>query len=79
MDSGKIVADEVCLRIEELKSNYLRKVTVDKSGWETLYQNPSDNRYWLLTYQNSDWNGGGPPTLKMITQTEVIEKFRLLK
>lgn len=52
---------------------------VDKSGWETLYQNLTDNRYWLLTCQNSDWNGGGPPTLKLIRQTEVIEKFGLLE
>ena len=75
MDSGKVVADEVCQRIEKLVTSYLREVTVDKTGWEILYRDLNDNRYWLLIYPNSDWNGGGPPTLKMITQTEVTEKF----
>jgi len=79
MDEGKVVADEVCQRIEKLMTNYLRKVAVDKTGWEILYRDSNDNRYWLLTYPNSNWNGGGPPTLKMITQTEVNEKFELLK
>ncbi|MFC7772968.1 Imm27 family immunity protein [Flavobacterium sp. GCM10027622] len=79
MDNGKVVGDQVCRRIEELKNNYLKKVAVDKSGWKTLYQDPKDSRYWLLTYPNSEYHGGGPPALKMLTQTEVIEKFGLLK
>jgi len=79
MENGKVVADEVCQRIENLVKNCLRKVAVDKTGWEMLYKDSNDYRYWLLTYPNSDWNGGGPPTLKMITQTEVTEKFELLK
>jgi Immunity protein 27 len=77
IDNGKVVADEVCQRIEKLVTNYLRKVNVDKTGWEILYNDSNDNRYWLLTYPNSDWNGGGPPTLKMITQTEITKKFEL--
>ena len=79
MDAGKVVSDEVCVRIEKLKNNYLKKVTVDKSGWETLYQDPKDNRFWLLFYPNSENHGGNSPTLKMLTQTEVTEKFGLLK
>ena len=75
MESGKVVADAVCQRIEKLVTNYLRKVAVDKTGWEILYRDSSDNRYWSLTYPNSELHGGGPPTLKMITQTEVTEKF----
>ncbi|WP_163444541.1 Imm27 family immunity protein [Flavobacterium columnare] len=78
MDDGKIIADEVCERIEKLVANYLEKVAVDKTGWEILYKDTTDNRYWLLTYPNSDWQGGGPPILKMLTQKEVTEKFELL-
>lgn len=77
MDNGKMVADKVCQRIEKLMANYLRKVA--EGNWETLYQDPKYNRYWLLNYPYSDWHGGGPPSLKMITQTEVTEKFGLLK
>ena len=77
MENGKVVADEVCQRIEKLMANYLRKVA--EGNWKTLYQDPKDNRYWLLNYPHSDWHGGGPPRLEMITQTEVTEKFGLLK
>ena len=77
MDNGKVVADKVCQRIEKLMANYLRKVA--EGNWETLYQDPKDNRYWLLNYPHSGWHGGGPPSLEMITQTEVTQKFGLLK
>ena len=77
MSDGKVVADEVCSRIETLKSSYLKKIAVDKSGWETLYQDPNDNRYWLLIYPNSENQGGGAPTLKNITRTEAYEKFEI--
>jgi len=70
-----IVRDENCRRIEKLKSDYLKKISVDKSGWETLYQDPNDNRYWLLTYPDSECHGGGPPTLKMITPIEAFQIF----
>lgn len=78
MDDGKVVGDEVCERIEKLKKNYLRKVPVDKTDWEILYQDPKDNRYWLLFYPNSEYHGGSAPTMKMLTQTEVTQKFGLL-
>ena len=32
IDNGKIVADEVCQRIEKLVTNHLRKVDIDKTG-----------------------------------------------
>ncbi|MCA6422698.1 MAG: hypothetical protein IM568_07775 [Flavobacterium sp.] len=79
MEGGKMIADKICQRIEKLVENYLRKVAVDKTGWEKLYQDPNDNRYWLLTYPKSEFHGGGPTELKMITQTEVTQKFGLLK
>lgn len=77
MDNGKVIGDQACLRIEELRKNYLKKVAV--GDWEILYEDPKDNRYWLLEFPHSGYHGGGPPTLKMLTQTEVTEKFGLLK
>lgn len=73
--NGNVVSDEVCQRIENLIDNYLKKVSTEKTGWEILYQDKNDNRYWLLTFPKSDWHGGGPPTLKMLTEVEVSEKF----
>nr|WP_315232808.1 Imm27 family immunity protein [uncultured Flavobacterium sp.] len=77
-NGDKVVGDEICERIEKLKSNYLRKVSVNKTGWEILYQDPNNNRYWLLDYPNCEWQGGGPPTLKIITATEIYEKFGII-
>ena len=74
---GKVVGDEVCSRIQMLKSNYLKKVAQDESSWETLYQDPSDGRYWLLTYPNSEYHGGGAPTLKNVTLGEIRGMFEI--
>lgn len=76
-DKNKVVADDVCKRIDWLKSNYLKKITTDESGWEILYQDPNDKRYWILTYPNGDWHGGGPPTLQTLSQTEARTKFKI--
>ena len=62
-DGKKVLKDSVCERIEYLISNYLKKVASDSSGWNTLYQDPQDNRYWELIYPNSELHGGGPPSL----------------
>ena len=76
-DKDKVVADDVCNRIDWLINHFLKKITTDQSGWEILYQDLNDKRYWTLTYPNGNWHGGGPPTLKAITQTEALTKFKL--
>lgn len=68
-------ADKVCERIESLISTYLIKISKDKSGWNTLYQDPEDKRYWELTYPNSEEHGGGAPLLKNISLQETKKKY----
>jgi Immunity protein 27 len=63
---GNLVADEACDRIDWLVSKYLVKLGVAKNGWETLFQDPTDARCWLLHYPDSNSHGGGPPALKVI-------------
>lgn len=65
--SGRsLIPDEVSYRIEYLKSQFLIKVSVDPSGWKTLYKDPSDGRYWELSFPDSETQGGGPAELKCL-------------
>jgi len=72
---GRVEADENCRRIGELTKRVLHEVARDASGWEILYLDPSDGRYWELTYPESSSHGGGPPKLKWLSQEDVRKKY----
>jgi hypothetical protein len=72
-DDGSIVADAVAVRIDWLISNVLAVVGASKDGWSTVYRNPSDERFWLHTYPQSEMHGGGPPSLRAISADEVAD------
>jgi hypothetical protein len=74
---GKVVKDQVTERIDELVKKHLTKVKVDKNGWNSLFQDPSDGRYWELTYPCSEMHGGGPPRLSVISVSDAAEKYKL--
>jgi hypothetical protein len=67
--------DETALRIEALTAHSLVKLGTDPSGWETLYVDPRDNRFWELTFPDSDSQGGGPPMLKNMSIAEATGKY----
>jgi hypothetical protein len=67
--------DETCVRIEHLTNDYLELIGTDGSGWDTLYRDPSDGRLWELTFPQSDTFGGGPPTLTLVSATDVRSKY----
>lgn len=58
MLGGKVEADETCLRIERLVHQHLREIGRDASGWEVLYVDPTDGRFWELTYPQGEMQGG---------------------
>ena len=74
-ENNEIKKDATTLRIEWLTTNYLKKITTDETGWCTLYINPSDNKFWELTYPESDSHGAGAPSLTNITIDEVTKKY----
>ena len=74
---GKMVKDEVSKRIETLIVNYLNRVKADESGWRTLFRDPSDGRYWELTYPQSEMHAGGPPRLSVIEDSLAVERYSL--
>ena len=67
--------DNATKRIEQLIKEYLVEVSIAGNGWEKLFQDPKDNRYWELTFPKSEMHGGGPPLLKNISLAEVQKKY----
>jgi len=72
---NKVVGDDACRRVHDLKLNYLLKLATDESGWDILYKDPADGRFWELIYPQSEMHGGGPPTLRNLTQAETKQKY----
>ncbi len=73
--AGSIIADDVSKRIEALISKELKEVGTSGDGWDVLYIDPSDGRYWELTYPDSDSHGGGAPKLSFVTVEQVKAKY----
>lgn len=71
----EIVGDETCNRIEQLVAGVLEKVASDSSGWDTLFQDPSDGRFWELYYPDSGAQGGGPPSIRHLEAKQVESKY----
>lgn len=72
---GAVLADDNCQRIELLITEHLQKLGSDASGWDQLFLDPDDGRYWELTYPDSEQHGGGAPLLKCITENEARAKY----
>jgi hypothetical protein len=74
---GQVQGDTNCKRIEWLISNTLRKITDSpvSGGWETLYQDTDDNRYWERTYPQGELHGGGPAELRYLAAREASAKY----
>ncbi|MEQ1765280.1 MAG: Imm27 family immunity protein [Pyrinomonadaceae bacterium] len=77
---GEIDGDEACFRIQYLTADYLERIGFSEAqgGWETLFRDPKDGRYWERTYPNGSWHGGGPPALINLSEVEAKEKYPYL-
>lgn len=72
---GRNVPDETCQRITELTRLHLVELGRDPSGWDALYRDPDDGRYWELIYPQSELHGGGPPQLRCLSLSEATTKY----
>ncbi len=72
---GKVEANSTCRRIDRVVKDQLTQIGADESGWDTLYRDPADGRYWELTYPESDSEGGGPPQLVCLDQDSARAKY----
>jgi len=69
--------DATVQRIEHLVEHHLVKVAHDASGWNTLFRDPTDERLWEKIFPHSHLNGGGPPTLRLISTSAAAAKYLL--
>jgi hypothetical protein len=75
--ANSMKANVVSQRIQTLITAYLIKVGEDESGWNKLFQDPEDKRYWELSYAESEMHGGGAPLLKNLSIEEVSKKYQI--
>jgi hypothetical protein len=75
IQDGRAVADDVCQRIAALTKSYLTEMARDASGWNTLFRDPTDGRYWELSYPQSEFHGGGPPELRCLTTEAARQRY----
>ena len=79
-NGSAVVGDPTEVRISRLIANDLQKVAVgpESGGWETLYRDPADGRYWELTYPRGEMHGGGPKRLTNLPAAAATKKYRLI-
>ena len=75
--SGSVDGDAICKRIQQLTQFHLKPLGISDAGWSKLFVDPSDGRYWELTYPQGEWHGGGPPTLTHISEDYAKSKYDL--
>ena len=72
---GRRTLDHVDRRIFWLVTRRLVPRGIAHGGWEQLYQDPRDGRYWELSFPEGSLHGGGPRRLECITADVARERY----
>ena len=72
---GRREHDEVDRRIFWLVTRRLVARGQANQGWDQLYQDPRDGRFWELTFPEGSLHGGGPRRLECVAALVVREKY----
>jgi len=75
--SGATIGDEVDRRIFWLVRHRLRPRGTANGGWDQLYVDPRDGRYWELTFPQGSLFGGGPRRLTHLADEEAERRYEL--
>lgn len=78
LKNGAMAEDEISLRIRSLIESELQHIATSKDGWEVLYKDGSDGRYWELTYPHGEMQGGGPIALILASRSMLEEKYGVI-
>ena len=73
-----IIDQDIWDRINWLTDQVLVLIGIERvAGWEKIYRDPRDGRFWLLTYPFGELQGGGPPSLvcKQFSELEIKSGF----
>jgi hypothetical protein len=79
LDGDVVRGDVACERIEWLTKNELQRLASSPQwgDWEILFVDPTDGRYWELTYPQGEMQGGGPPQLQVLSEIDAHRKYPL--
>jgi hypothetical protein len=69
------VHDAVDRRIFWLVTRRLSAIGHAAGGWEQLYRDPRDGRFWELTFPHGSLHGGGPRRLERVDPSVAREKY----
>jgi hypothetical protein len=72
---GRRTLDDVDRRIFWLVTRRLVQRGMAHGGWEQLYQDPRDGRYWELTFPEGSLHGGGPRRLECVAALVARDKY----
>ncbi len=72
---GRMVEDEASVLIRQLTANRFQRIALAASGWEILYQDPQDQRFWELYFPHGDMQGGGPMALRVLSDEAAKLKY----
>ena|SRR5436190_17269954 len=77
VEGRRVSGDATCERVEHLIKTHLKQVAISPKwgAWETLFQDPNDNRYWERTYPQGEQHGGDPPRLRCLSADEAKQKY----
>lgn len=64
-------------RIADLTGHHLIYITCDYSGWNELYKDPSDGRYWEHIYLKSEYDEGKTLVLRTISYNNAQQKYEI--
>jgi hypothetical protein len=74
-DANRTTHDEVDRRILWLVTRRLVACGHAGGGWDQLYQDPRDGRFWELTFPQGSLHGGGPRRLESVGASLAREKY----
>jgi len=72
---GEVDDDATTKRIQWLTSGILEELASANGGWDTLFRDKNDGRYWERTYPHGEMHGGGPPRLARVSEKQAREKY----
>ena len=77
--NGRASPDVTEARINSLIGSYLEKVASSSGGWDQLYLDPEDRRFWELTFLRGEMHGGGPKRLTSISAELAASKYQAIQ
>ncbi len=72
-----VSSDAIDRRIFWLVRRSLRPCAMAHGGWEQLFVDPRDGRYWELTFPHGSLHGGGPRRLTCLSPADARAKYSL--